>query len=50
LERVQRIRAAAAEQKAKNVEAAPPDQSGALVLAHPTALRCTRRKDDAHGA
>ena len=41
LERVQRISAAAAEQKAKreNVEASTPDERGALVLAHPTALR-----------
>lgn len=41
LERVQRIRAAAAEEKAKreDVEASATDQRGALVLAHPTALR-----------
>ncbi|HJR88659.1 MAG TPA: hypothetical protein VJ782_00700 [Aeromicrobium sp.] len=38
LERVQRIRAAAGE-KPRNVEAAKPDEPGALVLAHPTAFR-----------
>ncbi|WP_143711736.1 hypothetical protein [Paenarthrobacter aurescens] len=39
LERVQRIRAAAAEQRAKDVETTAPDGRGALVLAHPTAFR-----------
>lgn len=39
LERVQRIRAATTEQKATSVEVANPDEPGALVLAHPTALR-----------
>jgi hypothetical protein len=39
LERVQRILAAAAGEKPRNVEAAKPDEPGALVLAHPTACR-----------